>query len=353
MNKWAVVLGWICVPLLLSAGCERQKPSDRQVQPYDPDVDPPASVVNVTVNPELLMDQTQVSKQYEREITAATGTPAGAAASPTTPAAATEQVKQLLAGAIDAAKTGQIDGELAIFTKQDAELFRPLLVAIGQVESDSAQLAQLVTDKLGIDIPPSVQMSLAQHEQSPGVMGGLGRLTIENLQIASAGNNIASVGNNIASAGNNTASAGNNVVVTFPDGRKQTFAPVGAQYKLAVSDKDKQLLPLELDLVKAEKKFIDEVSAGINDGSISAANFQQKAKDISDRTVAPAVAKMTMTEMSFPVPAVPGPTPPGAGSPTGTTMPAPGRRAPASGGGGWMGNVIRRATKPIEGLTSH
>jgi len=317
MRKWAAVPLWACV-LLLAIGCERKKASEAHVEKYDPKVDAPPSVLAVSPSPDLLANQAEVSKRYERSGKAA---PTAAAAAPG--AKPEEQVKQLIAGVLEGLKAGKPEGVLALWGEDDAKLVQPFIAGTSEITTASAELQQAITDKLGIEAPPSVKASLG-GQQAPDMTGPLGQASVDEFKFALSGQN---------------------VTVTSPDGQQQTFVPVNSQYKLVLSEKEKQVFPILQELVTAQKQYIDGIKKGIDEGTITAANLEQQAKDIADRTVMPVMAKLMQLAMSA------GPAPEGATIPAeaeGTTaeVVAPGETAPGEAAPADVGGTTGEAVTP-------
>ena len=273
MRRWAVVLGLSCVGLVV-LGCQRKEASDARPDVYDRNADPHASVLEVAANPDLTGDQVAISRRVERarlELGRAAET-----TEPTGAATAVEQVKQKLAAALDAVKAGNEQAVAELLKEEDAATLRPIIAGAKEVTVKAAELAALVKDKLSIDIPDDVKSGLVARYQAVGLGSAAATATIDDFKIEQAGAN---------------------VEVTGPDGHKAVFVPVGSDYRLFISPADATTIGVLGEVITAQKQFMDEVTAGINTGDITAANFEENTREISQRTIAPALGKLKQTAL--------------------------------------------------------
>jgi len=264
MSKLAVVIP-LTAALALTTGCKRREASETEPNIYDPNVDPPASVLRHNPNQGLLDDQAAISRRAE-PIAPAEAAPSGDPV---------EQVKALVATAIEDAIEGEPDSMLALLASDLAEGLKPFFDGMAEAENKKAELDQLISDKLAIQMPLSVAsiFAFASQLQLPGGPMKLEDVSIDDMQFELVDEN---------------------VVVTDPDGTETTFVFTEDGYRVSLGDQEipEQLTEVMVERTQAEIKLIDQLIAGINDETITADNFEQKAEQLNEELLAPMTAKM-------------------------------------------------------------
>ena len=268
MKNLAVLISFSLL-LAIAAGCERRQASEADPDIYDGDVDPPPSVLRHKSDPELLEDQSAISRRAERAAPAepAAATPTAAASDPI------EQVKGLMETTLEGLKAGKLDSFLALFPPKEADLLRPFVAGLMEAQQKQAELEELITTKLGIEMPASVTGMLGVQMQPPGMDMKLEDASIDDMQFELVDDS---------------------VIVTDPDGSETTFVSTDAGYRMSMGDQEvpEEIFQIMTELTEAEKKLVDQLIAGINDDTITAANLEQRAKEMSDELLGPVMAKM-------------------------------------------------------------
>ena len=105
------------------------------------------------------------------------------------------------------------------------------------------------------------------------------------------------------------ALAGLTLVVTGPQGLNLRFAKVGQEWKIKLPQQEKALLqavgPLMQELATAFSGFADEMTLGINSGSITKDNLQAKFDELGKKHVEPVMEKFFGAMMKQMQPAPP------------------------------------------------
>jgi len=305
---------------MILSGCERREPSQDSPDIYDPDVDPHPGILDSGSNPSLMGDQAAISSWIERSepVAAPAGAaPAGAAPSPDSALAprgagggAIDQVKQMLSSVMAAVKAGQEEKILELFTNRDAAMLRPIILGSKEIAARTRDFEKLVRDKLGMKLPDEMRAGLA--DRTGGIAGGdLAKISISEMTFEQDGQN---------------------VIVTDPNGRKNTFVPVGSDYKLQMPPEIAGFIRFFSDVISAQRIFLNQMTAGIDNGTITAANFRDKAREIGGRTVMPAMTRLMEKMFSA--------------TESGAPRPAPG---PGAGGQPRLRGTLRRMVNPLEG----
>ncbi len=216
-----------------------------------------------------------------------------------------EQVKQTVGRLITAMQAGQDERLLEFLDAKEAAAFRPIFEAAKELPPKAKQFEQLVQTKLGMTLPQDMKANLAGKPQAgPAGPADLGKYSLDDFKFKQEGEAI---------------------VVSPPDGDELRFEKVGQDWKIKLGPAELEAMSLVTDLVKAQGKVLDEMTAGIDSGAITKANFQE----LSSKHIMPAFGKLMQVMMKAmqegmgqPIPGVaPGPT--SAPIPTLTPTPAP------------------------------
>ncbi|GAF73652.1 unnamed protein product, partial [marine sediment metagenome] len=92
---------------------------------------------------------------------------------------------------------------------------------------------------------------------------------------------------------------GQNGTVTFTDkkGNTETFVKENGAWKGKLDADKKEMLGVVVEMLAATDKMLDAITAGVNDGSITKDNFDQKAEQLSKTHMGPAMAKLMAVAM--------------------------------------------------------
>lgn len=105
---------------------------------------------------------------------------------------------------------------------------------------------------------------------------------------------------------------GQEVAVTGPQGLKMRFAKVGVDWKMKLPPEAKlliqTLLPMFNELLGGFNKVVDEMTAGVNDGSVTKDNLEARAEELQKKHVGPVMEKFFEGMMKdMPAPGAPPP----------------------------------------------
>ncbi len=78
---------------------------------------------------------------------------------------------------------------------------------------------------------------------------------------------------------------------------KKLAVKTATGWKLGLSKEEKAMLPLFTNVLTAQDKFATTLMAGLNDGSITKANFKAKSDEIAKTTIGPAFAELMKAAM--------------------------------------------------------
>lgn len=261
MRNRAIFLPLACM-ILLTLGCERRKASEDPPQVRSGDTPAQASVLDRTPNPDLLADQAAISRRIERQRLATEAERAAKA-----PKGPTDQVREMLAGILADVQAGQTERILDIFAEEDGADMRPILVDGAAAKAKLKALGELLKERLDVELPLMIKVFLASSSGPEA----LADASIDDLQIEQDNGN---------------------VVVTSSDGASTTFVETDAGYRAQVPQQLATLLPIAPEMITAIDQFVDQMTEAVNDGDITAENFDAKVKEITEQTLGSAMTKM-------------------------------------------------------------
>ena len=271
-----------------------EKKSDEVIRPtkFDPDLDGPPSRLEKPLNEDIAKDQRQIAREAGR-VVAPVGSPPATPA-PAAPAAggATDEVKQIVARMMTTIKPGQEEKALDFLDVQEASALRPLFKSIQQTDAKVRQFERLVQTKLGAALPESMKDGGGgPPEPLPGVPKDFAKIRFDDIQFKQEGTEVA---------------------VTGPQGLKMRFAKVGADWKMKLPPETKLLMqtlrPMFQELLDSFNKVVDEMTAGVNDGSITKDNLEARAEELQKKHVGPVIEKFFEAMMKdMPGPGAPPP----------------------------------------------
>jgi len=292
--------------LVAAIGCEKPKEPE-QAEQYDREIDGPVCMYAPASDPDLLADQGEVAKRGAAGASASGSSDASAAPTAaklppgTNPVASARARLQGAANAVTAGRTVQV---IELFAAEEAAAFTKLL-ALSDLPEKIKAFEQLARDKLGD--------AAADKFREISNAGKLPPLKAE------------AVFEKFIDVANLTLRAeGDDVIVTRADGTQAKLVYTDNGWKYELDAKAKQMVVVVADMADGLNKLLDTMTAGINDGSITAANFDAKGQELSESILKPVAERFLKLIMDAAGPAAPdGPTT------TGTTTPPPAAPGPA------------------------
>ncbi len=261
--------------IFLTLGCERRVGQAKDADRFDEKIDGPVCVLTVSADENLLADQRKISRQAKLDAE----TPAeseertddeGTTPSPT-PAPAGDPisaVKQVLGEAISAAKSSQPNQVLKFYTDADATAIKAVVGAAKKTESRMAALEKLVQDKLGLSLPNKMKEITQQKFYTPAT--DLALLNMDELKFETKGPD---------------------VIVTDPGNLVLIFTDTPGGWKIQLDQLERDLESVQGDVLAGLDKIADEMTTGINSGTITKDNFQTKADEMRDKYISAAMEK--------------------------------------------------------------
>ena len=313
----------LCVPL----GCDRQVEEDPVS--YERDVDGPPVVIRTPMPDYDVIGKPSVVRSRREALLASSGDAAsGDAASgdvdlsgPVTAASDGEvgEVKAVIE-AILATKAGGDDSAAIVFFDEDtAASIKGMKQATEALQAKVLALDLLMEDKFGAQYPAKVKENIkkmpTETAGSTSATGILGAVSIEQLIFGKIGEK---------------------VVATGPQNAKYIFTKTVDGWRLGLDKGKQEMVGILGELLQATVKMVDGMTAGINDGSITADNVEAKGEELGNQHVKPIeekLAKIMMKAMGDAAPADGDAAPAdGAAAPAdGDAAPADGDAAPADG----------------------
>jgi len=285
--KHVILVFGLAAAVVVGIGCDRQDPSE-QPEPYDPNVDAPPNVLveapsNVPRGGGSLASAAKPKPAEPKPAEPKPAEPGPTEPAPTEPPAGSgesiAEVKQLLTDAVAAAEEGSNDKLVALFPTEIGKAILALDPRMKVMEQKSADFAQLVQDKLGAEMPES-----AKGMTGGGKEGGFGspldelaNMTVETMTFKAVGDKVS---------------------VTDEEGEENIFARTADGWKIEVPPQMAQVIGVLGEVLDGTEKFLDTLTAGVNDGSITKENLEAKIEEVSKTTVLPAMMKLMAIMMS-------------------------------------------------------
>lgn len=280
MKHVILVLALVAV-VVVGVGCNRQDASERP-EPYDPNVDAPPNVLveapsNVPRGGGGLASAAKPKPAEPKPAEPKPTEPKPAEPKPAEPGANDDkniaEVKQLLTDAVAAAKAGSNDKLIALFPTETGQLLVALTPRTEALKTKSADFAQLVQDKLGTELP----------ESAKGMTGG-----------GDEGGMLSPLDDFIKMDVEAMVFRGMEGKVSVDDGggEGKTFVQTAEGWKLEVPPQASQGIGVLGEVLDGTEKFLDTLTAGVNDGSITKENLEAKVEEVSKTTVLPAMMKL-------------------------------------------------------------
>ena len=289
MKRWIVLLAVVAISLPL-ASCSKK--SSGESGKYDPKVDAPPTLAKAPSDPGIADRQ----EKYENGIQiaapvappTATSNPAGAAVTPEkSPAAATPEKGPAAGTPASAEETAAIKAMLTQMNKDvaaDIENF-----ANYWDTKEAPTVKKFIIEAKGI-IAKMDALKTAAKAKGITLPGDIGGPKDSTTGMATA------MTNAFTPDRVKILKDGDVIVIVDAEGDKHPTVKSADGYKLAMSEKDRKMLPFAGELFTALNKMLDAMTAGINDGSITNANIKQKSDELGKQYMAPVMGKM-MTSM--------------------------------------------------------
>jgi hypothetical protein len=271
MRYWAI--GWMILGagmMGVLAGCEGDSPPE-EASEYDPEIDAPPSNLVVRSDPDLLTDQALIAARDRKAREAIAGPkspPAGGKAEDP----AVVEVRQIMGQLIEAGKTGQLSVMLPYIRAADSDAMKGPITALSELAPAAAAFDKAVKENLAMkEVPAFIQQALAKGPGGGPTLVTLGDLATDALDYELDGNTV-------------TVSGGNAPLKLTKD---------ADGWHIDLSDADKAVYAALGELAAAQKRFVTTLNDGIRDAVVTKDNIDQKAMQLSEELVKPAMDKLT------------------------------------------------------------
>jgi hypothetical protein len=262
----------LILTLLSTVGCDsRQRTSAKAPRSYSGAVDAPPSPLSAERAKDMLAPKASpvhaapAAKSATPAATPAdgTGAPAGAPADQ----AAADEVKAVLKQMRDAMAAKQGDLPLEFFAEADQAALKPVAQEVEQLKTAIDKFAEAAKAK---NLPLPRDMTNKFSETPMLSIGDVDAMKFEQ------------VGENVVAVGGGDRKS----FVKTPAGWKGTFTPA-----------EREMIPSLVEFISAARRMIDEATAGVTDGSITAENIGPKMQQLGEKHVVPVMMKL-MGEMA-------------------------------------------------------
>ncbi len=268
MRRAVVLMSLIAV--LAAAGCEQRDPSE-EPRAFDPAIDPAPSPLFARLDPMLVANQTEISKNAPR--------PAELAAGPSSDEAAIQAVKPIVAEMLAALAAGQFDRVQEFFVPADARLVRNWFASFENMKRKTDALKDQV-GQMGGKMPRELTMA-----------GQFGAAT----DIFSFRPDGAELEKRLDSL-TYTVSDGKVVVADPNGGSPVTFVRSGGQWKRQLGPEQRAGFSAITNVIGSYEQYLDSLTSQIQAGTITSYDLAEKSKAIYESTVAPAMEAMRTAE---------------------------------------------------------
>jgi len=278
--KPLVVLLTLAALCVGGAGCDKPE-ADAGPGAFDEAIDGTIPTPTVSVDDSVLKARPKVQAGQPAPTVQPTGTTGAPVPAPVAAGTPEEQVREVLKSSVAGLKSGDYDSFLDAYVDEQAEALRPMFEQANALFIAIARLADVAERKLGAS-----PMDQLFGQFGPGAGGGMTAVDAMPLQVVSD----------------------TEVQALGPQGQPQATALlIDGQWRLKMADEGLQQVvkmadnPMLGELVTALTGACDELSDGLENGSITQANFQQSAQALMEQKVMPAMvgfaAAMMASEM--------------------------------------------------------
>lgn len=281
MKRWTVVL---LTALMLGAhvGCENKAPEE--ASEFDREIDgPPGMIHRSPTNYDLISDPAVVAARGTGAAVETSGDLSGsgmsaAAADALLPRATgndIQDVKRTIEKLAEAAKGADATAIGAFMDQELREVFGDLTRRAAALEKSAAALVEAARKKFGGGMPDEFKASVEKVKSEvtgvPLATQVLAAMPLDQLTFTKEGDQ---------------------VVAISQDDQKFYFAKAGQVWKMHLDPKSKETADILKDARIAADKFMTTVKTGIEDGSITPENVNDKVKELEEQIMAPARGKL-------------------------------------------------------------
>jgi hypothetical protein len=254
---------------LAAMGCERREPRETS-DAYDPELDGALPVAAVVEIGEDLAAGAPAPGPTRRT------TPSRPArAAPVDEGTAVEQVKAVMQRIAEAGRRGDLDAVLSHFA--EPELLRPIVEVAKRLPAKASRLERVMEDRLG-------SAALSKHKPALDKLTGTFKPDVtkfappapEECTFRLVGQDV-----EVRSADSSTP-----VIFTKASGSWKIDFPAEEKRKV------KPLMDVMGELAVGVEKVLDGLIEGVEDGSVTGANFEQRAQELGKQYVKPAAEKL-------------------------------------------------------------
>ena len=257
----------------LLVGCEGDSPPEETAD-YDPEIDAPPSNLVVRADRDLLADQALIAARDRKaaETVKGSGAPAAGGPGATAEDPLVKEVRQIMGQMIEAGKTGQLSAVLPYIGPADSGAMKGTISALSELAPAAAAFDKAVRENLAMkEVPAFLNQALAKGPGGGPVLATLGDLATDALDYGLDGNSV-------------TVSGGNSPL---------RFTKGAAGWQIQFSSADKAVYAALGELATAQKRFVTTLTDGIRDAAVTKDNIDQKAMQLFEELVKPAMDKLT------------------------------------------------------------
>ena len=270
----------LCVPF----GCDSR--SDEDPVAYDRDVDgPPAAIktplpdYDIIGSPSVVRDRRQAFRESSGD-TSPPGDTSGGGEDLTGPAVdASEdeiaEVKTVIQKVLDTKDAEDDSAAMAFFDEDAATAVKEIMQGVKDIKQKALALDSTMETKFGAQYPEGVKANNKKMRTKP--MGPssaaemLGEISMNQLVFKKIGEKI---------------------VATSSKNDKFVLSKTADGWKIGFDKKGRKRIDICRELQKGAAKMLDTLSAGVDDGSITADTVEGKAAELTKEHVAPAQKKL-------------------------------------------------------------
>jgi len=269
----------LCVPL----GCNRG--GDEQPEVYERDVDgPPVAISSPIPDYEIIGDPAAVARRRraleEGVIDEGGDDPSGGGNELTGPESEASQeeigqIKDVVTRIMATDDLGDKFAALESFDGEGKKVMQDLMQASDSLQTAANALDTAMETKFGLQYPAEVRARIkTMHSETniPSTAGG----------VIEGGSPEQFIFKKI----------GDQVVVTTPGKRTLVFSNIDAEWKVGFDNKGKEALGLFTEKLGALSQVVAGVSAGVEDGSVTADNVEARINELTGQLVAPVDQKI-------------------------------------------------------------